>query len=100
MVPAIDWRFYIHRKSVNCALHSIREQTRTAGRSYGLGDGGERVRFCLPERWVRNDGERMSTSILFDQEVVCCAAAVGRLLVVECKFTCARCRWTLLYEQR
>lgn len=59
---AIDWRF--------------------EGRSYGLGDGGERVRFCLPERCVRNDGERMSTSIMVGQKTGAICSAMAGLLVV------------------
>lgn len=39
-------------------------ETRTFGRSYGEGEGGERGRFVLPDRGVRKDGERISMSML------------------------------------
>lgn len=42
--------------------------TRTLGRSYGLGDGGERGRFVFAVRALRKLGERISTSIFMTTE--------------------------------
>ena len=53
-------------------------RTLTFGRSYGLGEGGDRALFALPlaaERGVQNEGDRISASMLeilhFQQAYFC-----------------------------